>query len=145
MQQVRYIPLADWVHESYEFLSSGPKGTIKKVVQFLSIERDIYNLQFGDWDEDTQTITDDVRSNNEDRAKVLATVAFTVFDFMDYHPGAIVFAKGSTPARTRLYQMGISENLNEIVQLFDIQGYGSDGWEPFRKGRNYQGFFIKAK
>ncbi|NML23257.1 hypothetical protein HHL16_20430 [Pseudoflavitalea sp. G-6-1-2] len=145
MQQSRYIPLSDSEHEAYEFLGSGPKGTIKKIIQFVAIDANIYNLQFGDWDEDTQMIRDDVRSNNEDRSKVLATVAFTVFDFMKHHPQAIIFARGSTIARTRLYQMGISENLVEIKQMFDIQGYIENGWEPFRKGKNYLAFYLKAR
>ena len=145
MQRDRYIPLSDAVRETYEFLSSGPKGTIKKVVQYIAISQGVYNLGFGDWDEEAQSIRDDVRTNNEDRDKVLATVAFTVFDFMEHHPDAIILAEGSTPARTRLYQMGISDNLTEIGQLFDVEGYYNGGWEPFKKGRNYQAFSLKAK
>ena len=145
MQQKRYIVLSDAVHETYEFLSSGPKGTIKKIVQFVVMEHNIYNLQFGDWNEEGKTVRDDVRSNNDDRKKVLATVAFTVFDFMKYHPEAIIYAEGSTPGRTRLYQMGISDNLTEIKQIFDVQGYINDDWEVFRKGKNYLAFSLKAK
>ncbi len=145
MQRDRYIPLSDSARVTYEFLSSGPKGTIKKVVQYIALRQGIYNLGFGDWDEEAQSIRDDVRTNNDDRDKVLATVAFTVFDFMEYHPGAIIFAEGSTPARTRLYQMGISENLTEIRQLFEVEGYYNGNWEPFRKDRNYHAFSIKAK
>jgi hypothetical protein len=145
MQRARYIPLSDSARETYEFLSSGPKGTIKKVVQYILIGGGVYNLAFGDWDERTQSIRDDVRTNNEDRDKVLTTVAFTVFDFMKYHPSAIILAEGSTPARTRLYQMGISDNWAEIEQLFDVQGYYNEYWEPFRKGRNYKAFSLKTK
>jgi uncharacterized protein DUF6934 len=37
----------------YEFLSAGPKGTIKKVVRYTLIEEfpnRVYNLSFGGWD-----------------------------------------------------------------------------------------------
>ena len=145
MQHGRYEVITDDDHEIFEFLSAGPKGTIKKVVQYKLIGNNIYNLGFGDWDEKAQTIRDKVRTNNEDRNKVLATVAFTVLDFMQFHLNAIVFAQGSTPARTRLYQMGIHANWYEISLLLDVQGFGKSGWEPFRQAENYKAFMVKAK
>jgi len=90
----------------YEFFSQGPKGLIKKVVQYHRIEEwdeMIFNLAFGDWNEQTRRIDDKIKSNNSDREKVLATVAATVIQFTDDHPEAIIYIEGSTPARTRLY------------------------------------------
>lgn len=145
MHHDRYEAIADDEHEIFEFLSAGPNGTIKKVVRYKLIAGPVYNLGFGDWDEKAQTIRDDVRTNNEDRAKVLATVAFTLIDFMQFHPTATVFAKGSTPARTRLYQMGIHANWYEISLLLDVQGFGKNGWEPFRQHENYKAFMVNAK
>ena len=86
-----------------------------------------------------------MRSNNRDRDKVLATVALTVIDFIKYHPDAVLLARGSTPARTRLYQIGILENLDEIGQLFDIIGFTDGTWQPITKGQNYEEFALKAK
>lgn len=114
-------------------------------MQYSEIAEDVYNLGFGDWDEESQTIKDDVRTNNDDRDKVLATVAFTVFEFMANHPDAILFAEGNTAARTRLYQMGISNNWAEINARFEVQGYYNGDWEPFRKSRNYQAFSLRSK
>lgn len=48
-------------------------------------------------------------SNNHDTKKVLSTVARAVLDFLEQNPQAIVMARGSTPSRTRLYQMGTAE------------------------------------
>ncbi len=141
----RYSVVTDDEHLIYEFLSQGPNGTIKKVVSYLEIDRNVFNLAFGDWDETEQRINDQIRSNNDDRDKVLATVALTVIDFINHHPGATLFAKGSTPARTRLYQIGITNNWNEIGQLFDIEGFYEGSWEPFEKGKNYHAFILKAK
>ena len=145
MHHDRYEAITDDEHEIFEFLSSGPKGTIKKVAQYKLIGNNVYNLEFGDWDEKSQTIRDDVRTNNEDRDKVLATVAFTVMDFMEFHPNAIVFAQGSTAARTRLNQMGMNANWYEIGLLFHVQGFGKNGWEPFRQNEKYKAFLVKAK
>lgn len=145
MHHDRYEAIADDEHKIFEFLSAGPKGTIKKVVRYRLIAGHVYNLGFGDWDEKAQTVRDDVRTNNEDRDKVLATVAFTLIDFIQFHPDAIVFAKGSSPARTRLYQMGIQANWYEISLLLDVQGFGKNGWEPFRQYANYKAFMVRAK
>lgn len=130
---------------SYEFFSQGPKGAIKKVIRFQSLGNDSYNLAFGDWDEMNQKIDDSVRSNNEDRNKVLATVALTVLDFVKQHPQAIIFAQGSTPSKTRLYQMGIAQNRHEIQQRFVIMGIINNKLVPFNTGINYEAFVVTAR
>jgi hypothetical protein len=141
----RYSVLSDSRHEVYEFLSEGPNGTIKKVVYYQEIEINVFNLAFGDWDETEQRINDEARTNNNDRDKVLATIASTGIDFIKYHPKAVLFAKGSTPARTRLYQIGIADNLEDIDQLFEIEGFCKGNWEPFEPGKNYQAFILRAR
>lgn len=145
MKLESYSVVSDDKHEAYEFLSEGPNGTIKKVVFYTEIDDNIFNLAFGDWDEAGQKINDHTRSNNNDRSKVLATVALTVMDFMNHHSQAILFATGSTIARTRLYQIGIAENWDEIGELFEVQGFHDGRWEPFEKNTNYHAFTLKAK
>src|SRR5258706_7276396 len=93
---------------SFEFYSEGPKGKIKKIVQFRKLlvhnsQNDIYNLAFGDFNEEEGKIDDLVVSDNKDPEKVLATVATAVLSFMKQNPGAWVFAQGSTYSRTRYY------------------------------------------
>jgi hypothetical protein len=132
----------------YEFYSEGPNGSIKKVVEYFrlqELEAEVFNLAFGDWNEDNHRINDLAISNNDDRDKVLATVAATVTDFMEHHPDAIIIAAGSTLSRTRLYQMGIVKVLDEINQNFEIQGYINNSWRPFQKGVNYSAFLLKAR
>jgi hypothetical protein len=145
MHLPKYSAFSDASHETYEFLSSGPKGTIKKVVKYTEVEPGVFNLGFGDWDEVEQEIKDSTRTNNADRELVLATVASTVVDFMRYHPDAILFAEGETPAKTRLYQMGINSSWHEISQLFEIEGFANGDWESFEQGKNYEAFTLKAK
>lgn len=145
MRQDKYAAVSDQEHETYEFLSSGPKGAIKKVVQYQPLGNNIFNLAFGDWDKEAQEIKDGVRTNNEDRDKVLVTVASTVADFMQYHPDAMIFAEGISPAKTRLYQMGINSNWHEISQLFKVEGFTDGNWEPFKQEKNYKAFVLKPK
>lgn len=108
----------------FEFHSDGPKGRIKKQVVFKAFENnlDVFNLGFGDVDASGE-INDTASSNNNDSQKVLATVALTLFKFYENHPDAYVFVTGSTKARTRLYRMGISNNLEEIMNDSSIWFY----------------------
>jgi hypothetical protein len=133
---------------SYKFESIGPKGTIKKVIQFEKIKglrENIYNLTLGDWDENKGIIDDLVISNNHDTTKVLYTVALTILEFLRHFPNAIILIAGSTDSRTRLYQMVISKNVKEINRLFDIQGFRNGFWENFMPGRNFEAFLIMSK
>ena len=82
-----YSPVSNHTHDAYEFLSQGLKGTVKKVVLFQRLSPGVYNLAYGDWDEEAQEISDEIRTNNADREKVQATIAVTVLDFMAYHQG----------------------------------------------------------
>jgi hypothetical protein len=95
----------------YCFFSNGPRGRIRKEVQFQpqpAFGQNVYNLAFGDFDECTNRINDKIVSNNGDRAIVLHTVADVIIDFLEQRPLAIILIKGTTEARVRLYQMGIT-------------------------------------
>ena len=107
----------------------------------------VYNLAFGDFDEETNTINDFSITNNGDSLKVLATVASTVYAFIEKYPDAWIFATGSTTNRTRLYRMGITNNLEEIKSDFDVYGLRTDTniWEEFIIGEDYEAFLITKK
>ena len=129
----------------YMFFSEGPKGKIAKGVFYTQIIENLYNLGFGDLTEDLQDLNDFSRSNNGDRDKVLATVAFTAFDFTNRFPDGAIFIQGSTSGRTRLYQMGIAANLPEIAQNFVIKGFINKDWELFSPARKYEAFLVSRK
>jgi hypothetical protein len=132
---------------TFEFISEGPKGGIKKRVQYQKIAgSNLYNLAFGDVNIETDKIDDKVISNNNDAEKILATVAKTVSLFMNEYPNASVHAKGSTFARTRLYRIGISNNLDEISKDFDVLGLlGENNWVIYERNIDYSAFLIMKK
>jgi len=128
----------------FEFISKGPNGSIKKQVIFRQTDNaNVYNLGFGDVDKTTGEINDVVITNNNDSQKVLATVALTVLRFFEKNPHKFVFAVGSTKSRTRLYRMGISNNLEEIKENFEVFGYNDAKWEVFSKEKDYEAFLIR--
>ena len=73
--------------EAFEFDSTGPKGSVRKVVRYVLINlKGFYNLGFGDLDEQTAEISDITITNNKDSQKVVATVAATLYAFIETHP-----------------------------------------------------------
>jgi hypothetical protein len=150
MQVGLYKYQTDKGHHYYEFISEGPKGMIKKIVRFSLLYGlngvPFYNIGFGDWDFERKKIDYLIATNNEDTEKVLATIAAIVVDFTEHFPGALLYVEGSTPARTRRYQIGINKILDEIKAIYDVYGkFQDDTSEPFRKNVNYTAFWLKRK
>ena len=132
--------------QEFEFDSIGPKGVIRKVVQYSETNlKDLYNLGFGDKDNKTNKINDLTIPNNGDSQKVLATVASTLLVFTEYFPEASVIAVGATLARTRLYRIGISNNLDAIEKDFHVYGLKNNKWHKFAKNIPYDAFLVKRK
>jgi hypothetical protein len=133
----------------YSFVSTGPKGDIRKIVQFEYIKDiDSYNLSFCDV-KANGTLDDLVVSDNKDRNKILATVADAVTMFCEKHPNAWIYFTGSTAERTRLYKIAIALNIEELMIDFEILGvlHGMQCFVsmPFQKGINYFGIFNTEK
>lgn len=135
-------------HLDFEFESDGPNGKIKKVVRFSPQNANgvtYFNLGFGDLNPTTGMVNDLSKSNNNDRDKILATIAVIVLEFTAYFPDVMVYAQGSTASRTRLYQMAIAANWNEIAPIMDVYGFYDNGWQHFEKQVNYQAFLVMRK
>jgi len=131
----------------YEFVSEGSKGKILKLVIYSETHlHNFYNLGFGDKDEVTGKINDSVVTNNGDSEKVLATVASTLYEFTNRFPEAMIFATGSTKARTRLYRIGITNNIDLIKPDFEIFGLTNEKeWIPFETKKEFEAFLVKRK
>jgi len=142
---------------SYRFVSIGPKGKFKMHVHFSYIGGSIYNLGFGVVDLEAGELNDLIETRNGDSERILATVASIALEFMARHPTASVYASGSTPSRTRLYQMGINRILSNLKQ-YEIAGlvlerdlngnppenyYNWKGtWQKIERGIAYDGFLL---
>lgn len=145
MKQEKYKVRVSKSFLQYEFHSVGPKGRILKRVFY---EKSLgsgseYNLSFGDVD-DNNEINDLVVTDNKDSIKVLATVAFTVASFLNAYPNKLIYVKGSTAARTRLYRIAISNNLEEFRRDFNIYGL-THRWKPFRRNVGYTEFIVSKR
>ena len=147
MNNEHYLLDRDENLTAYYFVSEGNKGSIQKGVffQLVDEEEQLYNLAFGDWDDTAGYLDDTARTDNGDTQKVLNTVAIAVIDFMAGNSGAKLIVRGSTGSRTRLYQMNILRNLNEISKEFVAQGVKDGRLEAFSKDVNYEDFLLKNR
>lgn len=124
----------------------GSKGAIRKMIEFQTTSfPNLFNLAFGDKNPETGEIDDLAISNNGDTQKVLGTVVAALYAFFDRNPEAIVYATGSTPARTRLYRMGITKFHDEIQSDFYLYGRIEDKLYIFETGTEYEGFIARRK
>jgi len=145
MKYEKYSVRASGSFRRFAFYSEGPKGRIAKVVLFEAMDKPfINNLAFGDLTENGD-IDDIVVTNNKDTEKVLATIALTIKKFFNTHPGEWLYLKGSTEARTRLYQSAISKNFDFLKGDFEILGFVNNNWRPFKSGTTYQCFIVGLK
>jgi len=142
----RYELKSDESLTVFEFTSVGRKGEIPKIVQYSPTNlKDFYNLGFGDKDFQTGEVDDLVISDNGDSQKVLATVVATVYAFTDKYPAAWIYATGSTKSRTRLYRIGLTNNLDEIIEDFDLYGLKNGEWREFAKAVEYEAFLVRRR
>lgn len=144
----QYPIASDNSHLTYKFDSIGPKGIIKKAVQYTpvrNIGKNVYNLAFGDLNKISGEIDDTVVSNNNDTKKIMFTVGLTSLQFVNHFPNAEILIVGSTISRTRLYQMIFNQNIIEIEKIFDLQGFRNGYWEKFKTGINFEAFLVKKK
>jgi hypothetical protein len=129
----------------FDFISTGRNGAIKKRIAFTETEwEDIYNLAFGDVDDDGE-INDFSVSNNGDRNKVLATVAFIVDAYTTKHPDRWIIFRGSTAERTRLYRIAVGLHLEELSAKFEIYAFVDEKIVPFAKNLKISAFLCKRK
>ena len=130
----------------FEFVSEGPKGRINKLVQFSETNLEgFYNLAFGDKNSVTGELDDLAISDNGDMEKIFATIVAAVLAFTERNPGALVYATGSTPSRTRAYRMAISKYYTEITDSFKLLGETENDLEEFEKNKVYNGFVVVRK
>jgi hypothetical protein len=147
MNYPRYNYSAEDELTVFEFTSIGSKGKIKKIVQYTEMsEKGYYNLGFGDLNIKTKEVDDEIVTNNGDGLKVLATVVSTLYAFTGKNKNAFVYATGSNEARTRLYRMGITNNLEELKKDFHVFGLNNnEEFESFIVGEDYLGFLVTRK
>ena len=82
----------------YFFLSEGKTNVIKAIeYTFVQVEdgKRIFNLAFGDYDMNTDTIIDETNTNNGDHYKVFNTILHSIPAFFHTNKDAVLMIRGS--------------------------------------------------
>ena len=128
----------------FDFESIGKQIIKKKILYQNTSRKSFYNLALVDVLEDG-SFDDMVESRNGDMEKILATVANTLPFFFEQFPDAIVLFSGSDERRTRLYQIIINKEVDNLAHTFSFLGINGLNFEQFRKNKTYDGFAIILK
>lgn len=75
----------------------------------------------------------------------MATVAQTLLVFFQHYPASKVAFTGSTPARTRLYQIIMAREMPAVAADFVLSGVKDNSLEGFRPNQEYDGFVISLR
>jgi hypothetical protein len=129
----------------FEFISTGKRGDYLKQIVFQPMgASNLYQLVFGNIVAEDE-IDDYSVNDNGDRNRILATIAEAVYMYTKRYPLRLIYFKGSTKQRTRLYRMAIGLNLEELSLTFDIYAEIENGVVPFCKNMEVDAFIIKRK
>ncbi|KAA0989995.1 DUF6934 family protein [Dyadobacter aurulentus] len=129
---------------TFSFESISNHRVIAKLIEFVQIDDQVYNLAFGDVEIDGY-LNDLVVSDNMDTKEVLASVIEAVLIFFDAHPNNSVYIKGSTTSRTRLYQIVLNREYCNWQDKFIVYGVCGEDVLTFQAGIAFEAFVIKLK
>lgn len=129
----------------FEFTSVGKRGLISKRIEFTPTHiPGFYNLALGDITCKNE-LDDFSTTDNGDRNKVLATVAYAVEEYLKEYPDRWIYFRGSTRERTRLYRMAIGLHLEELSHKYEIYAQTNNGLIRFRKNVEIEAIVFKVK
>ncbi len=160
----------------YFFMSEG-KSDIIKAAQYTYVwdfdGRRVYNLGFGDYDPNTDSISDDLTTNNGDPYKVFHTVLDTIPKFFKTYEDAMMIVWGSDskqdfqdncrlackkkcrPAecknahrRINIYRNYVDKNYDSLKNQYEFYGGSIDTEnqlfiEYYIKSKNYSSVLVK--
>ena len=130
----------------YRFKSVSLQKSITKLVIFEAIEANIWNMALVDYDEISNTADDFAVSNNQDMPKIFATIAQIIKHFLENLPNSVIYVKGNTALKQRLYQRIVSNNLEDILQFYEVLGVLADeSTQTFDKTQIYTALIFQNK
>lgn len=132
----------------YSFESVG-KRTLKKVVTFLEIGPNFYNVAL-QTEENGKLLADTELSDNGDVRKVLRTTAAIIDYFSSKSRTAKLMIRGSEDKRQRIYQELLVRDIEarKMYKVFGLQeveqpdGTVQTVWVPLKRGETYLAFLV---
>lgn len=144
-QYEAYLTTSNDENTRFQFQSVGKRGVFEKVICFTPLTVDTYNLSLVDYDSATGSYDDLSVTDNGDMPEIIVTVISTIHKFLNSNPGNKIYFEGSTPARTRLYQISISKIYDPVQSDLLISGLQGGRWYLFEPNVNFEGFLVEKK
>ncbi|MDR3697816.1 DUF6934 family protein [Mucilaginibacter sp.] len=137
--------------KTFSFISTGPKGNLVKVVQFIDFRhvQASHNLALGTRRGDV--IDYNETTDNGDRDRILATIFHIATAFSHGYPDQRIFIRGRNQATTRLYRGTINHEYLNIIKEFIIYGgiyvenEGRYNFEQFISSKQYDAFLFERR
>ncbi|MFN0050013.1 MAG: DUF6934 family protein [Cytophagales bacterium] len=129
----------------YSFVSVGKNGEIIKVIIFQKIEPLVFNLVLSDFDPYTQLLLDNVVSNNNDIAKIMATVVQAVVLFLNSNINGTVYLEANSIQKNLLYNRIFTSYYIQMNENYLIRGQIGEKVEDYQIGKIYNSFYICLK
>jgi hypothetical protein len=132
----------------YEFTSSG-KTLINRVVVFSETEfKNIYNLGQGiktTDDDGTFYVDYDTETNNNDMKELFSTIFKIILMFNINHPNNIIYIKGNTYQKIKIYNFLLSRHKNKINKKFYLYGIINGDMIHFNKYQDFESIVLIPK
>ena len=130
----------------FDFLSIGYTATHKAILYQETEIPFLYSLTLAEVQQDGRLSTI-INNSNADMEPTMATISNTIETFTAAHPRAVVGFMGNTDAKTRLYRIAISRDLDRFLERYLIWGVRSDNGkrELFKPDQPYQYFFVSSR
>ena len=138
-----YDYLAFSLNRAYLFESRGKKGVIVKQVKFTLIDKNRYNLGFGDLK--NGVLDGKIILGNGDLVKVMSTIALIIFDFLEHYPNAIIEVLPVDEKRKKLYHTIFRRKYPELKGVFEIRGLVNKKFEAYQQDLLFDKFEIRLK
>ena len=145
MNYEAYPLLAAEHNTRFQFRSIGKRGIFEKVISFSPLNEDIYNLALLDYNPVTGEESDLSVTDNGDLPKVLATVMKAIRFFLKEYPDRLIYVKGSTDSRTRLYQISINKVYPLLKNDLIVWGHQNAEWVEVEPNLSFESFLIAKK
>jgi hypothetical protein len=131
----------------YRFVSNGLSGDIVKLVSYENYESDLWNLAFGDANEDETDFDDKTISDNGDMRKVIRTIFETGLIFTNAYPKRNILIIPVDKQRQMLYNRVFKDKYEEIEEDFIIEGinFKISNPEKYTSSKIYRGFILTRK
>jgi hypothetical protein len=129
----------------FRFVSTGSAGNIVKLVRYEAMPTGLWNLGFGDANEDESDFDDSIVTNNNDMRKVLQTVFKTILLFTDAYPNRKIYIEPVDKRRKLLYNRAFYETHEDVASIFLILAVaeGMSGAEKYDPQKEYDAFVLK--